>query len=61
MLRLISDYGRWANSDCSMIFKYVVYLENENDALKYHLIDDDGNDLHVDVLKYIVEIGRAHV
>ncbi|MDY4183122.1 MAG: hypothetical protein SOX92_02350 [Candidatus Onthovivens sp.] len=54
MLRLISDYGRWANSDCSMIFKYVVYLENENDALKYHLIDDDGNDLHVDVLKYIV-------
>ena len=54
MLRLISDHGRWANSDSSMIFKYVVYLENENDSLKYHLIDDDGNDLHVDVLKYIV-------
>lgn len=54
MLRLISNTGRWANNDCSMIFKYVVYLEDENKALKYHLIDDEGNDMHVDVLKYIV-------
>lgn len=54
MLRLVSDYGRWANNDNSMMFRYVVYLEDENDALKYHLIDDDGNDLHVDVSKYLI-------
>lgn len=55
MLRLMSNQGRWANHDNTMFFKYVVYLENENEALRYHLVDDDGNDLHVDVLKYIVK------
>ena len=54
MYFLVSDTGRWATKNNEMIFKYVVFLgETPKDALKYHLIDDEGNDLKVNVADYI--------
>ena len=54
MYFLVSDTGRWATKNNEMIFKYVVFLgRTPKDALKYHLIDDEGNDLKVNVADYI--------
>ena len=50
MYFLVSDTGRWATNNNEMIFKYVVFLgRTPKGALKYHLIDDEGNDLKVNV------------
>ena len=54
MYFLVSDKGRWATKNNEMIFKYVVFLgKTPKDARKYHLIDDEGNDLKVNVEDYI--------
>ena len=54
MYFLVSDTGRWATNNNEMIFKYVVFLgRTPKGALKYHLIDDEGNDLKVNVADYI--------
>ena len=54
MYFLVSDTGCWATKNNEMIFKYVVFLgRTPKDARKYHLIDDEGNDLKVNVADYI--------
>ena len=54
MYFLVSDTGRWATKNNEMIFKYVVFLgRTPKEAIKYHLIDDEGNDLKINVADYI--------
>ena len=54
MYFLVSDTGRLATKNNEMIFKYVVFLgRTPKGALKYHLIDEEGNDLKVNVADYI--------
>lgn len=55
MLKLVSEVGKWATKDNSMIFCNVVWLSSKEDAYKYHLIDDDKNEIKVDVDSCIVE------
>ena len=54
MFKLVSDDGRWAYKDNSMIFSNVVCLCDEDDKRLYHLIDDDKNEITDDVDKYLV-------
>jgi hypothetical protein len=54
MYFLVSDKDRWATKDNEMIFKYVVFLGNDLKNLrKYHLIDDKGNTINVNIEEYI--------
>jgi hypothetical protein len=45
-LKLVSNKGRWAYLDNSQIYRNVVYLLKENDVSKYHLIDENGNEIY---------------
>lgn len=45
MYKLVTDIGRWATNDNGMIFGKTVYLSEEKDAYRYHLIDDDGQEI----------------
>ena len=56
MLKLVSDKGRWAVRDRSMIFSNVVWINSED--IKKHayiLLDDEGNDLEVNMADYVVD------
>ena len=54
MYFFVSGTGRWARKNNEMIFKYVVFLgKTPKDARKYHLIDEEGNDLKINVADYI--------
>ena len=55
MLKLVSEKGRFALKDNSMIFSNVVYLIDRNDARMYHLIDEKGNEITPYVDKFMVE------
>ena len=57
MLRLISDKGRWATKNNEMIFTNIVWLCDRDDALLYHLIDDDKNEIKLDknIYDYVIE------
>ncbi len=56
MLKLVSEKGRFALKDNSMIFSNVVYLIEMDDTKLYHLIQDDSLD-EIDhyVEKYLVK------
>ena len=45
MMWLVADRGRWATLDNSMIFSNKVLVMDEKDAMRYHLIDDERNEL----------------
>ena len=45
MYKLVAEDGRWAVRDNSMIFSNVVYLSDEKDAMKYHLIDENREEI----------------
>ena len=51
MCKLVSEVGKWAIKDNSMVFSNVVWLCNEDDKRLYHLIDDEGNEIKVDIDK----------
>lgn len=53
MLKLISEVGRWAVKDNSMIFSNVVWVGSVEEAYKYHLIDDDKNEIKINIKDYI--------
>ena len=55
-MKLVAEKGHWATRDNSMIFSNVVWLMNEKDALTYHLIDDNHNEIKLDksITDYIV-------
>lgn len=48
MYKLIADVGRWATKSNDMIFGNVVYLSERKEANKYHLIDEDGQEITLD-------------
>lgn len=56
-MKLITDKGRWAIKDNTMIFNKIVWLTKKEDALLYHLIDDNHNEipLEKDIYEYMVE------
>lgn len=56
MLKLVSDKGKWATKDNSMIFSNIVWLCNREDTMLYHLIDEDKNEIKLDkdISEYIV-------
>lgn len=51
MLKLVSEVGRWATKDNSMIFSNVVWLCDKGDMNLYHLIDENKNEIAVDINK----------
>ena len=55
-MKLVTDKGKWALKDNSMIFGNVVWLCNEKDINQYHLIDNDHNEiiLNNDIKEFIV-------
>jgi len=56
MLKLVSEKGRFALKDNSMIFSNVVYLIEMDDTRLYHLIQDDSLDeIDYYVEKYLVK------
>ena len=50
-MKLVSEIGRWATKDNSMIFSNVVYLVNEGDIKLYHLLDENMNEIPFDLDK----------
>lgn len=56
MLKLVSEVGRFALKDNSMIFSNVVYLVDEGDIKLYHLINDnDLEEIDKYVDRYLIE------
>lgn len=56
MLKLVSEEGRFALKDNSMIFSNVVYLLSEDDTRLYHLIQEDSlEEIDHYVEKYLVK------
>ena len=57
MLKLVSNTGRWALRDNSMIFSNVVWLIEEKDAQLYHLIDDNHEEIKLenDISDYMID------
>lgn len=45
MYKLVAEDGRWAIRDNSMIFCNVVYVSDIADARKYHLIDENREEI----------------
>ena len=56
MLKLVSEVGRFALKDNSMIFSNVVYLIERDDTRLYHLIEENSHEeIEHYVEKYLVE------
>lgn len=56
MLKLVSEVGRFALKDNSMIFSNVVYLIERDDIRLYHLIEENSlEEIEHYVEKYLVE------
>ena len=55
-MKLISNNGRWATKDNDMIFGNVVWLCCEDDAMLYHLIGDNNEEIKLTkpITDYIV-------
>ena len=54
-MKLVSEVGRWAIKDNSMIFGNVVWLCSEDEVKLYHLIDENKNEIKVDIGKCLQE------
>lgn len=63
-MKLVTDEGRWALRDNSMIFCNVVWLCNVKEAYTYHLIDENQKEIELKkpITDYIVleeiDLGR---
>lgn len=53
-MKLVSDKGRFALKDNSMIFSNIVWLVDESDIKLYHLIDDNYNELSCNMESFII-------
>lgn len=53
-LRLVSEKGRIATKDNSMIFGNIVYLIDENDIKLYHLINNDNDEIQTDISSLLI-------
>ena len=49
------DNARWAYKDNSQIYCPVVWLMERKDYLKYHLIDENKDEIPCDVESHLVE------
>lgn len=54
-MKLVSEIGRWATKDNSMIFSNVVYLVNYGDIKLYHLVDENLSEIPFDLDKCLKE------
>jgi len=54
LLKLVSEDGWWALHDNSQKYHYVVHLLRENDVYRYHLVDDDGNEIYKPSIEDII-------
>ena len=54
-MKLVSEVGRWAYKDNSMVFSNVVWLCSIDDKNLYHLIDENGDDIYIDIDKCLVD------
>ena len=54
MWKLVAEEGRWAVCDNSMIFSNVVWIGKRKDYLKWHLIDENRNEIDIDVKSCLV-------
>lgn len=52
-MKLVSDNGRFATKDNTMIFSNVVWLVSSDDIKLYHLIDDNKLEINSDMEKYL--------
>ncbi len=53
---LYSEVGKWSFFDGYNIFGNIVWLTNKEEAKKYKLINNDGEDMNVNVKDYLIEI-----
>lgn len=55
-MKLYAENGHWATKDNNMIFGNVVWIIEEKDALLYHLLDDNHQEIKLDksIKEYIV-------
>lgn len=53
-MRLVTNKGRFATKDNSMIFSNIVWLIDENDIKLYHLIDIDGKEIEYDLHELLI-------
>ena len=53
-MRLVTNKGRFATKDNSMIFSNIVWLIDESDIKLYHLIDIDGKEIDCDLHELLI-------
>ena len=54
LLKLVSEDGWWAYYDKSQRYHYVVHLLEEKDVYRYHLVDDDWNEIYKPTIKDVI-------
>lgn len=47
MLKLVAEEGRWATKNNEMVFCNVIWISNRKEANKYHLIDENYQEMDV--------------
>ena len=56
MYKLVSDVGRWSFLNGEMIFSNVVWIDSIDEAKKYTLIDENGENMNVDTKSCLVKV-----
>lgn len=54
MWKLVTEESRWALRDNSMIFSNVIWISKRKEYLKWHLIDENRNEIDIDVESCLV-------
>ena len=54
MWKLVAEEGRWALRDNSMIFSNVIWIGKRTEYMKWHLIDENRNEIDIDVKSCLV-------
>ena len=47
MLKLVAEEGRWATKNNDMIFCNVIWIGSRKEANKYHLIDENKEEISI--------------
>ena len=53
-LKLVSEDGWWALQDDSQRYHYVVHLLDEKDVYRYHLVDNDWNEIYKPTIEDVI-------
>ena len=54
MWKLVAEEGRWASLDNSMIFSNVIWISKRKEFRKWHLIDENRNEIQIDAESCLV-------